>query len=125
MNTELISWESWLVHHPRAARKLMDELPVPCKMLTPVGETVNLAASAFIGNAYVMGRLADTLVTREFAERILRDLGYELEDRIKLKGSYLALISNCLCVMNFSGTSRWKNALRWALERWEKVPHGA
>ena len=121
MDTEIKSWEGWLVHHPRAARKLMAELPVPCKILTPVGESVNISASAFVGNAYLMGRLADTMVTREFTERMLRELGYALRDEVDAMGFRLQLRHERILPTYFNGIWRWKEALRFALEDWEKV----
>ena len=124
MDTVIKSWEGWLVHHPRAARKLMAELPVPCKILTPVGESVNISASAFVGNAYLMGRLADTMVTREFSERMLRALGYSLRDEICDELVMLQIRNPKVgpeFIGQFPGLWRWKEALRFALEYWEKT----
>lgn len=125
MDTETRSWESWLVHHPKAARKLMAELPVPCKIITPIGEAVTFKADVFIGNAYVVGRLADTLVTREVAERMLREMGYTLRDEVNEDLVMLQMRNAAMGAefyAQFKGAWRWKEALRWALEAWEKRP---
>lgn len=125
MDTEYMNWETWLLAHKAAAKKLLAGFT--CRVSVDTGEyrpeIMNLPASVLACNAALAGQLVERKCQRVHAEAILLDLGYMLREEITEETKILQLRgpNDGTNIAQFSGSRRWHAALQHALEEWEKV----